>query len=39
MVAATDGYAIVGGRDVRSEMPKIRQEIGLCLQHVSVELC
>lgn len=35
MVAPTDGYAFVGGRNIRSEMPKIRQEIGLCLQHVS----
>jgi hypothetical protein len=35
MLAPTDGYAVVGGRDVRSEMSKIRQETGICLQHVS----
>ena len=39
MVAPTDGFAFVGGRDVRSEMPKIRQEIGICLQHVSYFIC
>ena len=35
MLAPTDGYAVVGGRDVRTEMTKIRQETGICLQHVS----
>ena len=39
MLAPTDGYAFVGGREVRSEMSKIRQEIGLCLQHVSILPC
>ena len=35
MLAPTEGYAVVGGRDVRTEMTKIRQETGICLQHVS----
>jgi ABC-type multidrug transport system ATPase subunit len=39
MVAPTDGYAFVDGKDIRSEMTKIRQETGICLQHVSGNIC
>jgi ABC-type multidrug transport system ATPase subunit len=33
MIAPTDGYATVSGKDVKTQMPQIRQEIGVCLQH------
>eukprot|EP00538_Stauroneis_constricta_P006033 CAMPEP_0119570644 /NCGR_PEP_ID=MMETSP1352-20130426/43716_1 /TAXON_ID=265584 /ORGANISM="Stauroneis constricta, Strain CCMP1120" /LENGTH=1964 /DNA_ID=CAMNT_0007620313 /DNA_START=556 /DNA_END=6450 /DNA_ORIENTATION=+ len=33
MFAPTEGYATIGGKDIRTEMPAIRQEIGICLQH------
>jgi ABC-type multidrug transport system ATPase subunit len=33
MIAPTDGYATVSGKDIRTQMPQIRQEIGVCLQH------
>ena len=33
MLAPTEGYATVAGKDIRSEMTSIRQEIGICLQH------
>lgn len=33
MIAPTDGYATVAGKDIRSDMATIRQEIGICLQH------
>jgi ABC-type multidrug transport system ATPase subunit len=39
MVAPTDGYAFVDGKDIRNDMFKIRQETGICLQHVSIILC
>ena len=33
MMAPTEGYAIVAGKDIRTQMIQIRQEIGICLQH------
>lgn len=33
MMAPTEGYAIVAGKDIRTQMTQIRQEIGICLQH------
>ena len=33
MMAPTDGYAVVAGKDIRNQMIQIRQEIGICLQH------
>jgi ABC-type multidrug transport system ATPase subunit len=36
MLAPSEGYAIVDGKDIRSEMSKIRQDAGICLQHVRV---
>ena len=32
-MAPTDGYATVAGRDIRTDMTGIRQDIGICLQH------
>lgn len=31
--APTSGYATVAGKDVRTNMSEIRQDIGICLQH------
>lgn len=33
MLAPTEGYATVAGKDIRTQMTQIRQEIGICLQH------
>jgi ABC-type multidrug transport system ATPase subunit len=33
MVTPTEGYAVVAGKDIRTQMSQIRQEIGICLQH------
>jgi ABC-type multidrug transport system ATPase subunit len=33
MFAPTEGYATVAGKDIRTDMDGIRQEIGICLQH------
>ena len=33
MLAPTNGYAVVSGKDIRTEMGAVRQEIGICLQH------
>jgi ABC-type multidrug transport system ATPase subunit len=33
MFAPTEGYVTVAGKDIRTEMDGIRQEIGICLQH------
>jgi len=32
-MAPTSGYATIAGKDIRTQMPKIRQDIGICLQH------
>lgn len=32
-MAPTSGYASILGKDVRSEMPFIRKDIGICFQH------
>ena len=32
-IAPTSGYATVAGKDIRTEMSAIRQDIGICLQH------
>lgn len=32
-LSATSGHAIVAGKDIRSDMLAIRQDIGICLQH------
>jgi ABC-type multidrug transport system ATPase subunit len=33
MMAPSEGYATVAGKDIRTDMGAIRQEIGICLQH------
>ena len=33
MLEPTEGYATVSGKDIRTDMTAIRQEIGICLQH------
>lgn len=33
MLSPTDGYAVLAGKDIRTDMGQIRQEIGICLQH------
>ena len=33
MYAPTAGYATVAGKDIRTQMNAIRQDIGICLQH------
>ena len=33
MVEPTSGYGKVAGKDIRTDMQKIRQGIGICLQH------
>jgi ABC-type multidrug transport system ATPase subunit len=32
-MAPTDGYATVAGKDIRTDLRVIRQDIGICLQH------
>ena len=32
-MAPSSGYATVAGKDIRTEMQGIRQDIGICLQH------
>jgi ATP-binding cassette, subfamily A (ABC1), member 3 len=32
-IAPTSGYAKVAGKDIRTQMPAIRNDIGICLQH------
>lgn len=32
-IAPTSGYATVAGNDIRTKISKIRQDIGICLQH------
>jgi ATP-binding cassette, subfamily A (ABC1), member 3 len=32
-IAPTDGYAVVVGKDIRTQMNEIRQDTGICLQH------
>jgi ABC-type Na+ transport system ATPase subunit NatA len=32
-LAPTEGYAKIAGKDIRTEMNAIRQDIGICLQH------
>jgi ABC-type ATPase involved in cell division len=32
-MAPTEGYATVAGRDIRTDLKAIRQDIGICLQH------
>jgi len=32
-IAPTSGYALVAGKDIRTQMTEIRQDIGICLQH------
>lgn len=29
----TEGYALVAGKDIRSQTSQIRQDLGICLQH------
>jgi ATP-binding cassette, subfamily A (ABC1), member 3 len=32
-IAPTDGHAVIVGKDIRTQMNEIRQDIGICLQH------
>lgn len=33
MLAPTSGYAIIDGKSVNTQMPEIRESLGICLQH------
>lgn len=33
MLSPTEGHAIIAGKDIRTQMSQIRQDIGICLQH------
>jgi ABC-type ATPase involved in cell division len=33
MVKPTKGYAVIAGKDIRTQMNQIRQDVGICLQH------
>jgi ABC-type multidrug transport system ATPase subunit len=33
MIEPTEGYATVAGKDIRTDMDSIREDIGICLQH------
>lgn len=33
MLAPTSGYAMISGKDTRSQLSQIREEVGICLQH------
>jgi len=33
MIEPSEGYASIGGKDIRTEMHRIREDIGICLQH------
>lgn len=33
MFSPSNGYATIGGKDIRTDMDGIRQGIGICLQH------
>lgn len=33
MVPPTSGFAQVGGKNIRTQMPQIRESIGICPQH------
>jgi ABC-type multidrug transport system ATPase subunit len=32
-LALTDGYARIAGKDIRTQMPQIRMDMGICPQH------
>ena len=32
-MAPTEGYATIAGKDIRTDLQAIRQDIGICLQH------
>jgi ABC-type multidrug transport system ATPase subunit len=32
-IAPTDGYAVMAGKDIRTQMNSIREDVGICLQH------
>ena len=32
-IRPTDGFHVVGGKHSRTQMPEIRQQLGICLQH------
>lgn len=32
-LAPTEGYATIAGKDIRTQLQQIRQDIGICLQH------
>lgn len=32
-LSPTSGYATVAGKDIRTQLPQIRKDIGICLQH------
>lgn len=33
MMAPSKGYAIINGKDIRTQMQEIREDLGICLQH------
>jgi ATP-binding cassette, subfamily A (ABC1), member 3 len=33
MITPSEGHAIIAGKDIRTQMGQIRQDIGICLQH------
>ena len=34
--APTSGYALVGGKDIRTDMNRIREDIGICMQQSAI---
>lgn len=33
MLTPTEGYAVINGKNITSQMDKIREDLGICLQH------
>jgi ABC-type multidrug transport system ATPase subunit len=33
MLAPTEGFAVINGKDIRTQMQEIREDLGICLQH------
>jgi len=33
MIAPSAGYAVINGKNIRTQMQEIREDVGICLQH------
>jgi len=33
MISPSEGYAVINGKDIRTQMQEIREDLGICLQH------